>query len=116
MKKLTKKQLKLDKEVVTSLSENELSIVKGGELNTNQPTCLGSANDTKCMECNLNTRFITKCIDICHAQSYGGGLEKFSCNPNDTCGDCILYSQGAGCAPSETCVNPNLTKEGCHIL
>lgn len=30
MKKLKKNQLKLDKEIISSLSENELSVVKGG--------------------------------------------------------------------------------------
>lgn len=61
MKKLKKNQLKLDKEVITSLSENDLSFVKGGE---GGPIIVNPTNTISANGCTLtqpSIEALTKC-------------------------------------------------------
>lgn len=63
MKKLKKNQLKLDKEVITSLTENDLSFVRGGE---GGPIIVNPTNTISANGCTLtqpSIEALTKCCE-----------------------------------------------------
>ena len=93
MKKINKNDLRLDKEVISSLSENELSSVRGGE-NTiipqdtfKEPACRPCEISKAKTGCDINKTLV---VDECMIQITNNA------NP--------CNSLNAGCYASERCV------------
>lgn len=99
MKKINKINLKLDKEVITSLSGNDLSLVKGGGVTgaaCDSNGCIPAI--TKAVTCNPRT---VLCPVSADCSLYGG-----SCVYSEAC---IVYSKA--CVETDMCCSPFFSNE-----